>query len=447
VVGGREHPGPPPPGRFFSPWDIETLPPVPDGTHVCDVVTDEAIKYMEQQKDNPFLLCLWYYDVHAPYQSKEEMKQYYAGKLGPEHIQRCPTMGGMIGNLDANMGRVLQALKDLGLEKETIVIFTSDNGGNMYDGPDGTVPTNNSPLRSGKGDNYEGGVRVPLMVRVPGMTRAGTTSGVITSTVDHFISLLELLRIPAPEGWKTDGESYVRALKGESYSRGPIYSTFCHNIVATGNRANISMRHGPWRLYKFFYDGEGQSHRYELYNLEEDISETRNLAGEQPEKVKEMSELLEAHIQEAEILLPHKNDDYAGNVAAGWMGSEDTKVSVRDKILSIQSRGNEPWVETVYTPNVSDTTFVMEFEMKSESRGDGGVGWIYRKGRERIEGGPTPLSMIHDGSWHKYQASVDLQGILSTIRIIPSSGSGDIQIRNIRLVTMDGYYIRDWPLY
>jgi hypothetical protein len=345
------------------------------------------------------------------------------------------------------MGRVLQALKDLELEEETIVIFTSDNGGNMYDGPDGTVPTNNSPLRSGKGDNYEGGVRVPLIVRVPGMTRAGTTSDVVTSTVDHFTSMLELLHIPVPDGWKTDGESYVRALKGESYTRDPIYSTFCHNVVATGNRANISMRHGPWRMYKFFYDGEGQTHRYELYNLEEDISESRNLADKMPEKVKEMSELMEAHIAEAEILLPHKNENYEGNVAAGWLGSGDTRVSVGDKVLTIASIGEEPWVETVYTPNVSNATFVLEFEMKSNSRGPGGVSWVYREGSERKEGGPTPVTVTHDGSWHKYQADIGLEGILSVIRIIPSTGPGDIQVRNIRLLTQDGYYIRDWPLY
>jgi arylsulfatase A-like enzyme len=447
VVGGREHPGPPPPGRFFSPWDVETLPPVPDGTHICDVLTDEAIRYMEQNRDHPFLLCLWYYDVHAPYQSKEDLKKYYADKLRPDHIQRCPTMGGMIGNLDTNMGRVLQALRDLGLEDETIVVFTADNGGNMYDGPDGTTPTNNSPLRSGKGDNYEGGVRVPLIVRVPGVTKAGTTSGVVTSTVDHYISLLELLDIPFPAGQITDGESYVRALKGESYARGPIYSTFCHNVVATGNRANISMREGPWRLYKFFFDGEGQSHRYELYNLEEDISETDNLADEMPEKVQEMSGQMEAHIAEAEILLPRRNEDYAGNVAAGWLGAKDTEVSVKDRILSIRSGGNDPWVETVYTPNVSDETFVLAFEMKSESRGKGAVSWTCSGTEQNGVPAPSPVDVTHDGAWHACQAELPLTGVLNTIRIIPGRGPGDIQIRNIRLETKDGYYIRDWPLY
>ena len=85
--------------------------------------------------------------------------------------------------------------------------------------------------------------------------------------------------------------------------------------------------------------------------------------------------------------------------------------------------------------------------MKSNSRGPGGVSWVYRAGSERKEGGPTPVTVIHDGSWHKYQANIGLEGILSDIRIIPSKAPGDIQVRNIRLLTQDGYYIRDWPLY
>jgi hypothetical protein len=163
--------------------------------------------------------------------------------------------------------------------------------------------------------------------------------------------------------------------------------------------------------------------------------------------VKEMSELMEAHIQEAGILLPHKNENYAGNVGAGWLGSEDTRVSVGDKVLTIVSEGQDPWVETVYTPNVSDTTFILEFEVKSDSRGPGGVSWVYREGGETKEGGPTAVDIIHDGSWHTYQADMALEGILNRIRIVPSAGPGEIQVRNIRLVTRDGYYIRDWPLY
>lgn len=446
VVGGREHPGPPGPGNFFAPWNCETLPVVPDGTHVSDVLTDEAIKYMTSNKENPFLLCLWYYDVHAPFQAKENLKQKYQAKLNADHIQRCPTMGGMIETMDINIGRILKSIKDLQLEDETIVVFTSDNGGNMYDGPDGTNPTNNYPLRAGKGNNYEGGVRVPLIVRVPGVTKAGKTSEVVTSTVDHYASLLELLDIPFPEDLVTDGVSYVAALKGEQYEREPIYSTFCHNVIATGNRANISMRQGSWRLYKFYFDGPNQEHRYELYNLDKDISERNNIASQMPEKVEAMTKLLDAHVREAGILLPHKNNDYAGNVADAWVGSADTKLSIDGDVLLIQSSGIAPSVETYYNPNISGETFKMEFEMKSSSKGDGELAWRVGRQKEYSTENTTAIKSIHDGVWHQYSIEMTLTSVLKVIKIQPSSGVGEVAFRNIKLVTKDGYLIRDWPL-
>jgi len=371
VVGGREHPGPPPPGHYFAPWDCNTLPVVPEGTHLCDVVTDLAVDFIEKNKDNPFLLCLWFYDVHAPFQGKEDLKEYYAEKITPENKQRCPTMGAMIGNMDTNFGRVIDKVKALGLDKETIIIFTSDNGGNMYDGPDGTTPTNNYPLRAGKGINYEGGTRVPLIVRVPGLTKAGSKSKVVVSTVDHYSSLLELLGIPLDQDFLTDGVSYIPALKKKEYVRKPIYSTFCHYTPATGGRPNIAMRYGPWRFYKFFFDGPDREHRYELYNLDVDIGETNNLVDEEPERVREMLTQLDKHAEEAGILLPQLNQNYEGNVAEAWHGSDDTRISVSDKVLRIESTGNAPSVETVFTPNVFDDTFLFTFEMKSTSSGEG----------------------------------------------------------------------------
>ena len=447
VVGGREHPGPPGPGRFFAPWDCSTLPVAPEGTHISDVVTDSALSFIEKKKDEPFLLCLWYYDVHAPYQSKEELKEYYAGKIGPEHIQRCPTMGGMIGNMDWNFGRLADKLEALGLEKNTIIIFTSDNGGNMYDGPDGTTPTNNHPLRAGKGINYEGGTRVPLIVKVPGLTKAGSVSDVVVSTVDHYSSILELLHVPYPDTVFTDGVSYIPALEGEKYVREPIYSTFCHYTPATGGRANISMRHGPWRFYKFYFDGPEREHRYELYNLDDDIGEKNNLANEMPEKVQEMLSQLDAHADEAGILLPRLNQNYSGNVADAFQGSEETKISVSDKVLSIESSGTSPWVETVFTPHISDATFLFRFEMRSDSKGEGLLFWKGAGDKDYLPERSTAYAVDHDGQWHSYSVEMPLGASLRGIRIQPSHGEGRMDIRNIELVTSAGYYIRDWPLY
>ena len=447
VVGGREHPGPPGPGHFFSPWNCETLPVVPDSTHIADVLTEKAIEYMENQKDNPFLLCLWYYDVHAPYQSKNNLKEKYANKLNSDHVQRSPTMGGMIENMDTNIGKVLKKLEELNLDKNTIIIFTSDNGGNMYDVHDGTTATNNYPLRAGKGNNYEGGVRVPHIVKVPGLTKVNTFSKVVTSSVDHYSTLMELLDISVPENQVSDGFSYVKALKGKNYKRAPIYSTFCHNVAATGNRANISMRHGPWRLYKFYFDGPNRGHRYELYNLDNDISESKNLAVEMPERVKKMTDQLDAHVKEAKILLPQKNENYVGNVADAWFGSENTKISVSNRILKIKSNGTNPSIETVYTPSTGTGDFYLNFEMKSSAKGDGEIAWKVAGDKEYLKNNLTKFKTKSNNQWNQYKVEISLAKNLSTIRLQVAGSIGDIEIKNIELVTKDGYYICDWPLY
>ncbi len=446
VVGGREHPSPPPPGYFFAPWDCETLPVVPEGTHICDALTDEAIKYIQSKKEEPFLLCLWYYDVHAPYQSKNDLKEKYAKKLNGGNIQRCPTMGGMIENMDTNIGRLLKSLKELDLDENTIIIFTSDNGGNMYDGPEGTIPTNNYPLRAGKGSNYEGGVRVPLIVKVPRLTKPNSVSDVVTSTVDHYTSLLEILNIPFPENVITDGFSYVPALKGNEYFRPPVYSTFCHNVPATGNRANISMRFGPWRLYKFYFDGPNREHRYELYDLGKDIGEKNNLAYLMPEKVDSMVKQLDAHVEEAKILLPQKNENYEGNTADAWHGSVDAEIGVEKDAIHIKSIGTSSFIETKYTPNVFDTTFYLKFQMKSNSSGDGNISWKVAGDKQYMKDNTSQFKGITDDNWHDYKVELPLKGVLNSIRIQPSGGKGEIEIKNFQLVTQDGYYIRDWPI-
>ncbi len=447
VVGGRFHPGPPPPGRYFAPWNCETFPEGIEGQHISDVLTDSALAYLARQKDDPFLLCLWYYDVHGPYQAKEELIKKYAEKLNPDHIQRSPRMGGMIEALDVSIGRVLKAIKELNLEEETIVIFTSDNGGNMYDNPDCTIPTNNYPLRAGKGNNYEGGVRVPLIVRVPGVTKAGKKSAVVTSTVDHYKSLLELLDVPFPENVVNDGVSYVDALKGEKYEREPIYSAFCHNAIITGNRPNISMRQGPWRLYKFYFDGPNREHRYELYNLKKDIGETKNLADKFPDKVLAMTRLLDAHVEEADILLAQKNEDYTGNVAAAWQGSGCTEIMVEKKVLNIKSTGSNPEIETYFTPGVNNCTFYLKFEMKSTSKGRGSISWKEGTEETYLPEKTSEFKGIHDGNWHQYKVEMPIGRILKVLKIQPSSGEGVMELRNIELVSAGDYYIRDWPLY
>lgn len=445
VIGGREHPGPP--GGFFAPWKCNTLPVRPDGAHICDAVTDEAVQYIEKNKDKPFLLCLWYYDVHAPFQAVDSLKKKYAEKLNKKHVQRSPTMAAMIETLDQNVGRVIRTVKELKLEDETIIIFTSDNGGNMYNSPDGTNPTNNYPLRGGKGINYEGGVRVPLIIKVPGITEAKSESPVVVSTVDHYISILELLDIPFPENQHTDGESYVNALKGKEYTRAPIYATFCHNVIATGNRPNLSMRHGPWRLYKFYHDEVDLGHRYELYNLEKDLSETTNLVEARPEIFKQMLAQLEAYEKDADLLVAKKNVNYRGNGAAGWIASLGDPLSVDNKELTMKVNSDSSYLQTHYTNKISDGVYYFKFEVKSNVNGKGRVGWREKKNGPFIHKEENSFDLIADSQWHTHTATFKMKRNLNSIRIKPLVESGELKFRNIKILDTGGYPMRDWPLY
>jgi arylsulfatase A-like enzyme len=445
VVGGREEGWPPRPGYYFAPWNVPTLPKVPDGTHVGDVVSDQAIEFIKDNRANPFLLCLWYYDVHGPFQTKKKYEDYYNRKLSPDHIQRNPLMGGMVSVLDDNVGRVLQAVKDLQLEDETIIIFTSDNGGDMYDYPNGTTPTSNYPLRSGKASNYEGGVRVPMMVRVPGVTKAGSTSDVLTSSVDHYATILDLLDIPFPDNLVTDGQSYVPALKGKTYHRKPIYSTFYHNIPPTGNRPNISMRQGPYKLYKFYHDGVNLQHRYELYDIKNDKGERQDLSGKLPKVIDRMVAKLEVYEKEANLLKPRINTKYAGHTVGDWQGSDTTKISISKNMLHISGTGR-PEVKTIMVPMVEKDTILLSFEMKSAGVGKGLVSYTQRVGKEIIRE-QSPIEPAHNKEWHTHQIRLPLRGMLTELTISPSSSAGSSSLRNVKLVSEEGYPIFDWVLY
>ena len=167
---------------------------------------------------------------------------------------------------------------------------------------------------------------------------------------------------------------------------------------------------------------------------------------------------LDAHAEEAGILLPQLNQNYSGHVADAWQGSADTRISVSDKVLLIESTGNAPSIETVFTPNVLDATFLFKFEMKSNSSGQGRLFWKdqndtdYKKymATDFVPVESMNVSAIesnHDGSWHQYSIEIPLVGRLKTIGLQPSAGEGVIEIRNMELTTHEGYYIRDWPLY
>lgn len=317
-------------------FNFVTNPPEehPPDAYLADFLTDKAVDFITRHKDEPFFLYLPHFGVHSPYQAKFDLIEKFKAKPGVGGHQN-PTYAAMIASVDESVGRIMRTLEDLKLADNTVLIFTSDNGGvggyesenglirdgdvkgkklrpnkaeNSSDDKNGFV-TDNTPLRSGKGSLYEGGTRVPFIVRWPGQVKPGSLCAVPTIHVDVYPTLLELAGTPPPASYLLDGESLVPLLYdgNASLKRAAIFQHFPGYLGAGQGQWRTTpvttMIADDWKLMEFLEDG-----KLELYNLREDIGETKNLASKKPEKAKELHALLTSWRREVNAPMPTKND-------------------------------------------------------------------------------------------------------------------------------------------
>jgi arylsulfatase A-like enzyme len=290
-VGGYEAGSP---RSYFSPYRNPELKDGPEGEYLTDRLTDEALKFIEANRNRPFFLYLPHYAVHTPIRAKKELIAKYKSKA-PSNGQGNPTYAAMIESTDQGVGRIMSKLDELDLTDDTIVIFSSDNGGvGGYKalGIKGGEITSNAPLRGGKGMLYEGGIRVPLLVRWPGVVKPASQCDVPVITVDFYPTLLEMAGAERPSGQVLDGTSLLPLLRGAGeLGRDAIFWHFPAYLQGSGGTWRTTpagaVRSGQWKLIEFFEDG-----RVELYNVVRDISEKNNLTGKMPEKAKELHQLL-----------------------------------------------------------------------------------------------------------------------------------------------------------
>ncbi|MEY3898802.1 MAG: Arylsulfatase [Verrucomicrobiota bacterium] len=305
--------GPGPAGSYVAPWkfkDFDADPAIPD-EHIEDRMAKEAVAFIEKHKDGPFFLNYWMFSVHAPFDAKKALIEKYRGLVDPANPQRSPTYAAMIESMDDAVGTLLDTLDRLKIADNTIVIFASDNGGNMYNEIDGTTPTSNAPLRGGKATMFEGGVRTPLTITWPGVTTAGTRSDALVQSEDFYPTLLDGLALPASSGQKFDGVSILPALKGSELKRESLFTYFPHAPgVPDWLPPSVSVIQKDWKLIRIFFGGENGAHRWKLYNLSKDIGEKNDLADKEPERVKAMDALIENFLIKTQAVTPVRNPSF-----------------------------------------------------------------------------------------------------------------------------------------
>ena len=291
-IGGCSYGGPP---TFFDPYRIDFLPDRKEGEYLPNRLADEAIAFISEQnsKDKPFFVALWNYTVHWPMEAPDKLVEKY--KNLPVKGYRDHRYAAMIEAMDIAIGKVLKSLDDLNITEETLVIFTSDNG------PFGGVG-DASPLRADKGHLYEGGIRVPLIVRWPGKVEAGAVEETPVILTDLHPTILSATGLDFNSTIPNDGHNLLPLLKGkEKLKNRAVYWHYPNFAFHRDNRLGSAIREGDHKLIHF-YDTDS----VELYNLKNDISEKNDLSGKMPQLASRLKNKLKVWLQDSGAVMPTK---------------------------------------------------------------------------------------------------------------------------------------------
>ncbi|MDF1823621.1 MAG: sulfatase [Verrucomicrobiales bacterium] len=479
-------PDPGPPGStYFSPHGVHpdgqpspnhrvgNIVDGPEGEHIDDRLGTEAIKFITENKDTPFYLNLWMYDCHGPWEAKLDYIKEFAEKETNPDGHTNPVYAAMLKTMDDNFGRVMTALDELGIADDTIVIFFSDNGGNthsmgaaeqkrslaspkhrahnytrIYNEYAGIqYPTNNLGLREGKGKLYEGGERVPMIMRWPGHIPAGTTSDAIVNNIDLYPTLLELTGQPTPDGHIIDGESFAATLINEDAGSGrTTVSYFPYH------GGGISVRVGDWKLIQRYtrkpdsYDG-----LVELFNLKDDLGETNNLASAMPEKVAEFSKLIDAHFEKTGGLAPKRNPSYQPQAAAPGKSADpsrglvpkQSKTSLNEGTLRATPTGGGAFLGTAQVKSQGPLTLHLRARSVDGKEGVGRVEWKESHQTEFPEEPQFVSYVLPEGeNWHDIRVDVPVAKESDLLRIHLAGGKA-MEIQSIRW-TAKGKTLKEW---
>ncbi len=339
-----------PRGGYFAPFKNPKLEDRQDGENLSMRLAQETIDFMKNNKDTKFFAFLSFYAVHGPIQTRQEKWQKYRDKaeqngiaengfrmgerLPERTVQDNPVYAGLVESMDDAVGLVLNALKELGLDKNTIVCFTSDNGGVIAGD---AYSTSNAPLRGGKGQPYEGGIREPYFIKVPWLNKVKKVDTPVSGT-DFYPTLLDLAGLPLRPNEHQDGMSIVPLLKGDKLPGRPLIWHYPHYGNQGGAPVSI-IRQGEWKLIHHY-----EKDKAELYHLKSDLSESENVASQHPKRVQEMNDTLFAYLNEVGAEFPQKDPEFDAALA------KETFQQIRNKQMLRREKQRKDFLSKDYDP-------------------------------------------------------------------------------------------------
>lgn len=455
VIGGRQHPGPP--GGYFSPFDNDsniptTLPdgsPVGSGKHVNDVLAAWAADYIEDNRNRPFLMNMWWYDVHTPFEAKADVRAKYVGQSSDDGRQRSATMAAMVEVMDDGIGVILDKLEAMGLTDDTIIFFTSDNGGMMYQwiSPDGALATDNFPARGAKATVWDGGTRVPFIVNWPGVVSGGTESTDNVNNMSIYSTILDMLDIEPYDGYPVDSITLVPSLLGQPpANNNTVYNMFSQIADPTGTFPAVWVRQGDMKLLRFFNGNGGQgNHRYELYNIALDPGEEDNLADDNPALVTQLDALIEQHLIDTDALIPNANPNYIPPAFDGWTPNYGVRVFDEGGPIRMLSNSYLPALDSPANLSSKATPAKVEVSMTSRSWGDGRIWWRFPGDTEWLPAQSTSFSVTHDNTKRTLSIPIAPGAQVQQIRFQPSSGYFETDVDFIRILDSSDNVIEAMP--
>lgn len=451
-----------PGGGYLAPWQFISDVAIngKPGEHIEDRMSAEAAKYIREHKDRPFYLNYWAFSVHGPWNARRDYIEHFKTKVDAQNPQHNPLYAAMVRSLDDGVGRLLAAVDEAGIADRTIIVFFSDNGGYSYlpraTDPEGfaDIPaTSNLPLRSGKASLYEGGTREPCIVVWPEQIKPGTTNDALLQSTDFHPTLLTMCGLKPRADAKFDGVDQTNTLLGNGPSRDRVFCHFPHGgeaqaKVHPGSQPGTYVRKGDWKLIRFYADNDDGSDRLELYNLKDDLGETKNLAAEKPEIVRELNDLITDFLRDTEAVVPVRNPNYRPDAAkpsdkpkpkvAAQAVDDDPKLqgwkargcaaAVKDGIVTITGINNAPFLGVGAG---ATGPAVVKLRARCANGGDGKIEWL-APGADAKTAKSVSFT-LKPGNWQDLAIDVPAEGPIGILRVYVPAQKQPVELDWIEL--------------